>query len=175
MSASHILFDAKKHSSDEARQLAADARAKVVAGADFNALAKQVSEDPSAQENSGRLGWFTRARMDPAFARAAFALTQPGELSEPVQSAFGWHIIRLDERRPPRIRPFEDVQDEILEGMKKTYVDAQREAVVGAIRNDPKTGIDDAAVKAVVEHTMAPSEHSHAAGTASAPAAKPAN
>ena len=175
ISASHILIDTKKHSSDEARKLAADARAKITAGADFNAVAKQLSEDPSAQENSGRLGWFTRERMDAAFSRAAFALKQPGDLSEPVQSAFGWHIIRLDDRRPARVRPFEEVQDEILASLRKAYVEQQREAVLAPIRSDPKTAINDDEVKALVEHTMAPTEHSHAPGTAPAPTVKSAN
>src|SRR6266480_2063575 len=53
ISASHILFDIKKHSIDEARKLAVETRAKIVSGADFNALAKQISEDPSAKENAG--------------------------------------------------------------------------------------------------------------------------
>ena len=175
ISASHILFDAKKHTSEEASKLASDARAKIVAGADFNALAKQISEDPSAQENSGRLGWFTPQRMDPAFSRAAFALKQPGDVSEPVQSSFGWHIIRLDERRPARVRSFEEVQDEIVAGLKKTYVEQQRDAVLGPIRTDPKTAINDAVVKVFVEHTMAPTDHSHAPATAPAPTVKSAN
>ncbi len=174
VSASHILFDIKKHSNDEARKLAADARARVVAGADFNVVAKEVSEDPSAQQNSGRLGWFTRERMDAAFSRAAFALKQPGDVSEPVQSAFGWHVIRLDDRRPPHVRPFEEVQDEIVASLKKTYVDQKREALLGTIRSDPQNAINDAEVKALIEHTMAPNEHSHGADTAPASTAKTA-
>ncbi|HEY2816035.1 MAG TPA: peptidylprolyl isomerase [Casimicrobiaceae bacterium] len=174
ISASHILFDAKKHSNEEARKLAADARARVVAGADFNVVAKEVSEDPSAQQNSGRLGWFTRERMDPAFSRAAFALKQAGDVSEPVQSGFGWHVIRLDDRRPPRVRPFEEVQDEILAGLKKTYVEQKREAVLGPIRGDPQNAINDTEVKSLIEHTMAPTEHTHGSDTAPASAAKSA-
>ena len=174
VSASHILFDSKKHSSEEARKLAIDARARIVAGADFNAVAKQLSEDPSAQENAGRLGWFTPERMDAAFSRAAFALKQTGDVSEPVQSAFGWHIIRLDDRRPPRTRTFEEVQDEIVAGLKKAYVDQQREKVLGAIRGDPKNAINDSEVKSIVEHTMTPTEHTHAPDSAPAPTAKSA-
>src|SRR5204863_7022404 len=133
---SHMLYDAKKHTSEEASKLASDARAKIVAGADFNALAKQISEDPSAQENSGRLGWFTPQRMDPAFSRAAFALKQPGDVSEPVQSTFGWHIIRLDERKAPRVRSFEEVQEEIVTELKKNFVNEQRDAMLNAVRGD---------------------------------------
>jgi peptidyl-prolyl cis-trans isomerase C len=161
ISASHIFFDTKKHSSDEARKLAVEAHAKIVSGADFNATAKQVSEDPSAKENSGRLGWFTRDRMDPAFSRAAFALKKPGDVSDPVQSAFGWHIIRLDERRAPRIRSFEEVQDEIVASLKTTYINEQREAVLNTVRSDPATAINDSAVKALLDQTMTAPQHSH--------------
>jgi peptidyl-prolyl cis-trans isomerase C len=174
ISASHILFDTKKHSNEEAQKLAADARARIVAGADFNVVAKEVSEDPSAQQNSGRLGWFTRERMDAAFSRAAFALKQAGDVSEPVQSAFGWHVIRLDDRRPPRVRPFEEVQAEIVAGLKKTYVEQKREALLGPIRGDPQNAINDAEVKALVEHTMAPTEHTHGPDIAPASSTKSA-
>ena len=62
VSASHILFDTKARTSDEARKLAAEALAKANAGADFNMLAREVSEDRSAKSNSGQLGWFGSAR-----------------------------------------------------------------------------------------------------------------
>jgi peptidyl-prolyl cis-trans isomerase C len=163
ISASHILFDLKKHSADDAQRLAQEARAKIASGADFSTLAKQISEDPSAEQNSGRLGWFTRERMDPAFSKAAFALKAVGDVSEPVQSAFGWHIIRLDDRRAARVRPFDDVRDTIIAGLKKKYVDEQRETVLGAIRNDPTTAIEDAEVKAMLESIAAEPVHSHSA------------
>jgi peptidyl-prolyl cis-trans isomerase C len=161
VSASHILFDLKKHSDEEAKRLAQEARAKVASGADFNTLAKQISEDPSAEQNAGRLGWFTRERMDPAFSKAAFALKAAGDLSEPVQSKFGWHIIRLDDRRAARIRPFDDVRDDIVAGLKKKFVDEQRDAAVSAIRNDSATAIEDAEVKAMLEGIAAGAIHSH--------------
>jgi peptidyl-prolyl cis-trans isomerase C len=155
VSASHILFDLKKHSADDAKRLAQEARAKIASGADFNTLAKQISEDPSAEQNAGRLGWFTRERMDPAFSKVAFALKAVGDVSEPVQSAFGWHIIRLDDRRAARVRSFDDVRDTIIAGLKKKFVDEQRETVLGAIRNDPTTAIEDAEVKAMLDSIAA--------------------
>jgi parvulin-like peptidyl-prolyl isomerase len=112
--------------------------------------------------------------MDAAFSRAAFALKQAGDVSEPVQSAFGWYVIRLDDRRPPHVRAFEEVQDEILASLKKTYVEQKREALLAPIRSDPQNAINDAEVKALIEHTMAPTEHSHGPDTAPASAAKSA-
>ena len=169
VSASHILFDQKKHTAEDAKRLAQEARAKVASGADFNVLAKQVSEDPSAEQNAGRLGWFTRERMDPAFSKAAFALKAAGDVSEPVQSAFGWHIIRLDDRRASRIRPFDEVRDNIVAGLKKKFVDERRDAVMVAIRDDPANAIEDAEVKAMLDNIAAEPVHSQ---SAPAPAAQ---
>lgn len=72
---------------------------KLAAGADFGQLAKQLSIDPSAKETDGDLGFFRREAMVEPFAEAAFAL-EPGQTSEqPVQTRFGWHVIRVEERR----------------------------------------------------------------------------
>jgi peptidyl-prolyl cis-trans isomerase C len=150
VSASHILFDTKSRTSDEARRLAAEARAKAAAGADFNALAREVSEDRSAKANGGQLGWFTFGEMDPAFAQAAFALSKNGELSLPVQSSFGWHVIRLDGRRPPVQRPYDEVREAILAELKQKHVDEQREAAVGRIRADPTIRANLQAIDALV-------------------------
>jgi parvulin-like peptidyl-prolyl isomerase len=158
VAASHILFDLKKHTREEARRLAEQARARIAAGADFNAVAKEVSEDPSAGQNAGRLGWFTRAEMDPAFASAAFALKQKGDVSEPVLSSFGWHLIKLEDRREARPRPFEEVRDIVMGEMRKKYVDEQREAAIAAIRDDPNVKLERSAIDALYVRPVAPAE-----------------
>ena len=147
--ASHILIDAKKHPREEGRRLAEAARARVLAGEDFNKVAKEVSEDPSAASNAGKLGFFTRAEMDPAFADAAFALQKPGDVSEPVWSSFGWHVIKLEDRKPAVQRSFDQVHDLVLAEMRKRYVDEQREAAIAALRDDPHVTINHAAVDAL--------------------------
>jgi len=149
ISASHILIDAKKHSRDEGLKLAEAARARVLAGADFNSVAKEVSEDPSAPQNAGELGWFGRAEMDPAFADAAFALKKPGDISEPVLSSFGWHVIKLEDRKPAAQRTYEQVRELIFAEMRKHYIDEQREAAIAAVRDDPHVQINRAAVDAL--------------------------
>lgn len=145
----HILFDTKKRDSDAARKLALDTRAKVAAGGDMGQLARELSDDPSAQRNLGKIDWFARGQMDPAFSDAAFAL-KVGQLSEPVQSQFGWHVIRLDDRRAATTPPYEQVRETILAEIRKRYVDEKREAALAVIRRDPKTELNRAAVDALV-------------------------
>ena len=149
VSASHILFDIRKHSRDEGLKLAQDARQKIASGADFNQLAKQISEDPSASTSDGRLGFFGRADMDAAFADAAFSLKSPGELSAPVLSQFGWHVIKLEERRPAVLRSFADVRAVILGDLRRKYIDEKREAAIAAIRGNPALKVEQEAVEAL--------------------------
>ncbi|HKP38843.1 MAG TPA: peptidylprolyl isomerase [Pyrinomonadaceae bacterium] len=82
----------------QARAKAEEVLKRVRGGEDFASLAKQFSTDPGSKENGGDLGWFGRGRMVPEFEKAAFAL-QAGQVSEIVESPFGFHIIKVDERR----------------------------------------------------------------------------
>ena len=151
ISASHILFSTKSRKPEEALVLAQDARAKLAAGADFNALAKQISDDPSAARNRGHLDWFSAQGMDPAFSKAAFALPKEGAISEPVLSSFGYHLIRLEGRRPPRTRSFDEVKDEVLDEMRRDYVNKQRDDRMAALRNNKDVKINDAAVQGLLK------------------------
>ena len=98
--AAHILLPT--------REAAEAARARVTEGGeDFAAVAREVSTDESTAANGGDLGWFTREEMVAPFAEAAFAL-EPGAISEPVETEFGWHVIQVTERDPDR--PLTDLQ-----------------------------------------------------------------
>ncbi|QXX75827.1 peptidylprolyl isomerase [Methylovirgula sp. HY1] len=83
---------------------------RIKAGEDFAKVAKEVSKDPGA--DGGDLGWFTKERMVPAFAAAAFKL-KPGQVSEPVQTQFGWHIIKVEGERETKFPPFDKVKDQL--------------------------------------------------------------
>lgn len=103
--ARHILVETE----DEAKALIAQIRG----GGDFEAIAKEKSKDPGGARNGGDLGFFTKGQMVPEFAEAAFAM-QAGQLSEaPVKSQFGWHIIKVEERRQRQIPSFEQVRGQI--------------------------------------------------------------
>jgi peptidyl-prolyl cis-trans isomerase C len=150
ISASHILFDPAKRGNDAALALAKETRAKLLAGANFAIVAAEVSDDPTAKTNGGGLGWFGPGKMDPAFTKAAFALKNAGDFSEPVQSSFGWHIIRLDGRRPPQDMPWEQARKVIMTELKQRHVVETRDAKLNAIRNDPNLKINQAAIDALV-------------------------
>lgn len=93
----------------------ADAKAvakKLKKGGDFAAIAKEKSEDKASGVSGGDLGWFTAERMTPEFSKAAFALKK-GEVSEPVKTDFGWHIIKLEERRVSPPPTFEMLKEEL--------------------------------------------------------------
>lgn len=150
LEATHILFDTKKRSADDARKLAIATRARIVGGADMGTLARELSDDPSGQINNGKLDWFASKEMDPAFAATAFALKNPGDLSEPVQSQFGWHVVRLDARRPATVPPFAEVRDSVMAELKKRSVDERREDAVAAVRKDPQTQVNREAVDALM-------------------------
>ena len=78
-------------------------------GADFAALARKESTDPDSAARGGELDWFSRGQMLPPFESAAFALRSPGEVSDPVKSPLGYHIIELLERRPESKPSFSEV------------------------------------------------------------------
>ena len=99
--ARHILLPTE----DEAKA----ALARVKAGEDFAKVATELSKDPGGE--GGDLGWFTKDRMVPEFADAAFKL-EPGQISDPVKSQFGWHIIKVEEKRMKTFPPFDQVKDQ---------------------------------------------------------------
>ena len=150
--ASHILFDVHEGDADAALARAREARARLVAGADFAALAKELSDDPSAKQNGGELGWFGAGKMDPQFTQAAFALKSVGDLSEPVRSRFGYHLIRLEGRRQARQLSFDEVKETIMGELRTRYIKDQREAKVAAIREDPNVKVNAEAVLGLVRH-----------------------
>ena len=112
--ARHILV------TDEAT--AKDIAKKLADGDDFAALAREISEDEGSREKGGNLGYFTNDMLDPTFTRVAFA-TKKGDISEPFESKFGWHILQVQNRRKAAEPSFEEMRSEILNFM--TYDEIQ--------------------------------------------------
>ena len=132
----HILIMIPQKATDEQKEQAKqrmDSVYKAVKdGADFAELAKKVSQDPGSARNGGMLGWFGKNQLVKEFEDAAFAL-QPGEMSEPVLSPFGWHLIVMKERK--QLEPFEFHKDNILKfleqrGAREGITERKLEAMV---------------------------------------------
>jgi peptidyl-prolyl cis-trans isomerase C len=149
VSISQIVF-AERRGDAAALALAKETRAKLLAGADFTQLAKELSDDPTAKQNGGELGWLGPGKMDSAVAKAALALKNTGDLSEPVHSRLGWHIIRLDGRRPAREQSFDQAQKQIMIELRQRYIQDARQAKLEAINKDPNMKVNQAAVDALV-------------------------
>ena len=132
--ASHILFmlkpDATEADVTKQKDAATKAAERATKGEDFAGLAKELSEEPGAKESAGDLGFFTKDRMVPEFANAAFS-QKIGDISQPVRSQFGWHVIKVTETKPAGTVPFPEVKDQITAYLKSN---TQREAVQAVLK-----------------------------------------
>lgn len=112
VSASHIL---KKASSEKEFKVAEEQiqaiRQRLLSGEDFVKCVQEESDDGG---NDGNLGSFGKGRMVPEFEKVAFSL-EPDQLSEPVKTQFGWHLVKLHEKQEPKITPFDELKEKIIE------------------------------------------------------------
>lgn len=136
--ARHILVD----SEEKAKEL----HAKIVAGADFAQLAKENSTDTGSKDQGGVLGYFGHGQMVPEFEAAAFKL-EKGQVSEPVHTNFGWHIIKVDDRRKKEPPSFAAVKDTILNSL----VVRKAQDTATELRSKAQVEYVDAGIKKQVE------------------------
>ncbi|MEO8205114.1 MAG: peptidylprolyl isomerase [Chthoniobacterales bacterium] len=146
--ASHILILVPQGASEEVvkqkEAAAKKALARAQKGEDFTALAKELSEEPGAKESGGDLKFFDKTRMVPEFANAAFA-QKVGEVGGPVRTQFGYHIIKVTDKKPAGTVTFDEAQKQLI-----TYLQAEkRKAAV-------RTIIDDLRAKANVKVNLPP-------------------
>lgn len=134
VNARHILVDKK--------ELADEIATKLKAGGDFAALAKEHSKDPGSRENGGSLGFFGRGQMVPPFEEAAFKLANKNDVSPPVQSQFGWHIIQLVDKRTRGAPPFDAVKERIIASM----VSDKAQGIASDLRGKAKVEVLDPAL-----------------------------
>lgn len=105
-----------RHILVEEEEVAKKIVTRVKGGEDFAKVAQELSKDPGSGKEGGDLGFFTKERMVPEFAEAAFAM-KPGEVSAPVKSQFGWHVIKVEERRQKPIPTFDEVKDRLAQAL----------------------------------------------------------
>ena len=126
--ARHILItvadDADEATVEAARQKLLELKQRIDAGEDFAALAREYSQDPGSAADGGSLGEVEKGMMVKPFEDALFAL-QPGQISDPVRTQFGWHLIRLDGITPGGSRSFDEVRDRIADELKTEKAEIQ--------------------------------------------------
>lgn len=158
----HILISTKTRSKDEARARADEVLREVQLGKiPFGELAVQHSEDPSAKQNRGNLGFFARGRMVKPFEDAAFDLKAAGDVAGPVESPFGYHIIRFVDRKPASTKPFESVKEQLLKDEMRKYRRTRVFQEYERVGKLPGIEVNQDAVKSLVKPTEPVTPHAH--------------
>ena len=126
--ASHILLLTEGKDETAVRQRAETILAEARTDADFAALAMRYSEDEASRTSGGDLDFFTRGRMVPEFEQVAFSM-EPGRLSDLVQTTYGFHIIKVTDKRDSQVRPLEDVRQQIVEQITSSRAQARADQI----------------------------------------------
>jgi peptidyl-prolyl cis-trans isomerase C len=153
---SHILIKSEgkgEEAEKKARQLAEKVHKLALAKEKpFAELALQYSEDSSVDKNKGNLGFISQGMTVKPFEEAAFALQKPGEISPVIKSQFGFHVIRLEERQPARVRPFKQVKKELIAEIKESYLNKLVQAHIHQIRNAKGIEMNKEALRNLRQH-----------------------
>jgi len=147
--ARHVLLrlpaDATPAQRDSVMKLAQDIRKRAVAGEDFASLAKKYSQEPGADKSGGDLGYFGKGQMVAPFEQAAFAL-QPGQISQPVETPFGIHVIKVEDRR---MQSFDELKKNFREQMKGMMVQEAEQNYVKSLTDTMKIEVQPGAYDVV--------------------------
>ena len=135
--ASHILVALQKDAEEsvvaEKKKAAEAIVARVKAGEAFDKLAAELSEDPSAKQNSGDLNFFTKEQMVPEFSQVAFSMKK-GDLSDPVRSQFGFHVIQVTDRKDGEKMTLESVKPQLLIFLNRQKHDQEVQRLLQTVR-----------------------------------------
>jgi peptidyl-prolyl cis-trans isomerase D len=147
----HILLFTKGKTDAEVAEIkkkAEDVLKQVKKGGNFEDLAKRFSEDPGTKDKGGDLGWIVEKQTVPAFEKAAFSLNK-GQISDLVQTEYGFHIIKLLDKETAHTKPFDEVKDSLRAPLLLTEADKQAseeaDKISAEIRKSNKTALDDLA------------------------------
>lgn len=137
---------------DAALARAREAHAKLVAGAEFAAIAREYSDDATSRAKGGVLPYAIEKSVAPAYAQAAFALPRIGAISEPIKGPNAWHIVRLDDRAPEHQLTFDEAKQQILDTLRQRFVAERRDTRIASINRDPDLRVNQQAVDSLVTH-----------------------
>jgi len=146
---SHILVNSEVRSEEEALARALLIRQQLLDQPDrFDALVEEYSDDPGKASNNGRYQQVKRGQMVKAFEEMAFSMNTPGELSEPVETTYGYHIIRLNQAYPAGVAPFENVKANAIKQAREQYLSQYRIKYLKQLSSAP-IELPDGAVEAM--------------------------
>jgi peptidyl-prolyl cis-trans isomerase C len=135
---SHILIGTEERTDPEAKRLATSIHAWLEKEPSrFDELVEKYSDDPETVDNGGRYPEIHRGQTVPAFEQAAFGLQEPGMMSEPVKTPYGYHIIRLNARSDSEIPPFEAVREQAVAQIRLEYLESYRARYLQSLLKDP--------------------------------------
>jgi peptidyl-prolyl cis-trans isomerase D len=139
--ASHILLRTEGKKEEEVRATAEGVLKQARAGADFAGLAKKYSDDEANRDQGGDLDFFTRGRMVPEFEDVAFKLT-PGQISDLVKTQYGFHIIKLVDKKPGSVKPLSEVRQQIMEQLRADAAAEQLGQLAQRLEGEIRTKAD---------------------------------
>jgi len=134
----HLLISSENKSEDKALEQIEALRAQLDADPSrFDELVMEYSEDPSKDTNKGRFPFMMRGEMVAPFEEAAFALEEPGQITQPVRTDYGYHLIRLNRKIPSGLRPYETVKEKAVEQAKERHLAQYRSAYMRKVLGKP--------------------------------------
>lgn len=139
--ASHILLRTEGKKEEEVRATAEDVLKQARAGADFAGLAKKYSDDEANRDQGGDLDFFTRGRMVPEFEDVAFKLA-PGQLSDLVKTQYGFHIIKLTDKKPGAVKSLAEVRQQLMEQLRADAAEQQLGQLAQRLSGEIRTKAD---------------------------------
>jgi peptidyl-prolyl cis-trans isomerase C len=140
-----------RHILVESEEKAKEIFEKIAHGADFAQMAKDFSKDPGTKDDGGSLGYFTRGQMVPQFEEAAFKLGKD-DISQPVETQFGWHLVQLEDRRERQAPEFAAVKNRLVASM----IHRKAQEVAASLRDSAQVEYLDAEIKKQVETERQP-------------------
>ncbi len=145
---SHILITTDNRSDEEAAKLAQKIQAELKSGETFEALVQKYSEDPVSKESNGQVEGYTVGAFGDAFDQAVLALKQNGQISAPIKTEFGYHIIRLDQLSGVTVPAFASVRDELMSDAKAKKVENMYQDAIGQAN---ETALETDSLEAIAE------------------------
>jgi peptidyl-prolyl cis-trans isomerase C len=148
---SHILIQSNNRSDEEALELATSLKERLTVDPElFDEFVNEYSEDPAKVNNNGTYPGMQRGQMVAPFEETAFAMTEPGQISDPVKTDYGYHLIRLNEKMPASTIPYEQIEQRAIAEMMKAHLDQYRKTYILDLTSQP-ISIPEGAVEAMLK------------------------